>query len=46
MRKVPSISGYANIPAMMEKLKKRRIGKKKYPFHQPIRRQYSDIRWN
>jgi hypothetical protein len=28
MRKVPSISGYANIPAMMAKLKKRRIGKK------------------
>ena len=30
---------------MVEKLKKRRIGKK-YPFHQPIRRQHSDIRWN
>jgi hypothetical protein len=25
-----------------EKLKKQRIGKK-YPFHQPIRRQHSDI---
>ena len=30
---------------MVEKLKKRKIGKK-YPFHQPIRRQHSDIRWN
>jgi hypothetical protein len=25
---------------MVVKLKKRRIGKKKYPFHQPIRRQH------
>ena len=30
---------------MVEKLKKRRIGQK-YPFHQPIRRQHSDIRRN
>jgi hypothetical protein len=30
---------------MAEKLKKLRIGKKKkYPFHQPIRRQHSNIR--
>jgi hypothetical protein len=27
---------------MVEKLKKRRIGKKKYPFHQPIGRQNDD----
>jgi hypothetical protein len=34
-----------NISAIVEKLKKRKIGKK-YPFHQPIRRQHSDIKWN
>jgi hypothetical protein len=28
------------------KAEKRRIGKKKYPFHQPIGRPHSDIRWN
>ena len=28
---------------MTEKLKKLRIGKQKYTFHQPIRRQYSDV---
>ena len=31
---------------MVEKRKKLRIGKKKYPFHQPIRRQHSDLRCN
>jgi hypothetical protein len=36
----------ANIPAMVEKRKKTKIGEKKYPFHEPIRRQHSDIRWN
>jgi hypothetical protein len=37
-----------NTPAMGEKLKKLRIGKKKkkYPFNQPIKRQHSYIRWN
>ena len=30
---------------MVEKLKKIKIGKK-YPFHQPIKRQHSYIRWN
>jgi hypothetical protein len=31
---------------MGKKHKKLRIGKKKYPFYQPIRRQHSYIRWN
>jgi hypothetical protein len=31
---------------MAEKLKKLRIGKKNHPFHQPIRRQHTDIRCN
>jgi hypothetical protein len=34
-----------NTPAMGIGRKKLRIGKK-YPFHQPIRRQHSYIRWN
>ena len=35
-----------NTPAMRKMQKKIRIGKKKYQFYQPIKRQYSYIRWN
>jgi hypothetical protein len=35
-----------NTPAVAKKLKKLGIGKKKYPFYQPIKRQHSYIRWN
>jgi hypothetical protein len=41
----PVFVDWANIPAIVEKLKNEELVKK-YPFHQPIRRQHSDIRWN